>query len=61
MTNAERLRRFRQAVQMADSALYSKVAAHGLEAANLSLKDLEEMFRISLRGKLNKLSKNKEN
>jgi hypothetical protein len=39
------------------SLISKNSAAHGLDAATLSLKDLENMFSISLRGKLNKVKK----
>jgi hypothetical protein len=57
MENGGRRHLFRKRVQAADSAFSSKVATHGLEQDNLELKDLEIMFCISLRGKLNKLGK----
>ncbi len=44
-------RKFRETVLSALSAVYTKISRHGLDARNLSGRDMMQMFLVSLQGR----------
>ena len=54
-TNQQKFEAFREAVQRATSALYTKVSCHGLHQNHLDFHDISKMFLISLKGRLRKV------